>query len=120
MHELSLCQALLTQVEQLAIQHSATQVTRIRLIIGPLAGVEATLLQHAYPLAALGTCAEQAELVIETTPIRVTCLDCGAVTPATANRLSCGACGSVTTQLLSGDELLLAQVEMTQSDTTAN
>lgn len=111
MHELSLCQALLTQVEQLATTHGATQVTRIRLTIGPLAGVEATLLQHAYPLAAIGSRAERAELVIESTPIRVRCWDCGMETTALVNRLCCGACGSVTTQVVSGTEMLLAQVE---------
>jgi hydrogenase nickel incorporation protein HypA/HybF len=112
MHELSLCQALLAQVEQLATTHDATQVTRIHLIIGPLAGVEAALLQHAYPLVASGSRAEGAELVIKTAPIRVLCFACGAETAAEINRLGCGKCGSAVTRVVSGAELLLAQVEM--------
>ncbi|MBK1693478.1 hydrogenase nickel incorporation protein HypA [Chromatium weissei] len=113
MHELSLCQALLDQVMQIATEHGATGVTRIVLNIGPLSGVEAMLLQHAYPLVAVGTCAEEAELVIESTPIRVICQDCGAETVATPNRLSCSICTSTHTRLICGNELLLAHLELT-------
>jgi len=116
MHELSLCLALLDQVTQIAAEHGAASVTRIVLNIGPLSGVEAALLQHAYPLAAVGTCAEHAELVIESTPIRVVCHDCGAETLATPNRLSCSICASTRTRLISGNELLLAHLELTVPD----
>lgn len=116
MHELSLCLALLDQVTQIAAAHGATEVTRIVLNIGPLSGVEAVLIQHAYPLAAVGTCAEHAELVIESAPIRVACHQCGAETAATPNRLCCSACGSTHTRLISGNELLLAHVELTVPD----
>lgn len=116
MHELSLCQALLDQVEQIAREHGATRVDRILLKVGPLSGVEASLIQHAYPLAAAGTIAEQAELIIEPSRIRVRCRQCDAETDATPNRLLCGACGSFQTRLISGDELLLANLELTIPD----
>jgi hydrogenase nickel incorporation protein HypA/HybF len=116
MHELSICQALLDQVERIAREHGATRVERILLRVGPLSGVEGPLLQHAYPLASAGTIAEAAELVIEPAPIRVACSDCGTETDATANRLLCGACGSFKTRLVSGDELLLANLELTIPD----
>jgi len=112
MHELSVCQALLGQVETLAVQHRATAVAKVVLHIGPLAGVEPRLLQEAFPIASAGSIAEGAELVIEPLPIRVRCENCGAESEATANRLLCGACGDWHTQLLSGDEMLLASVEM--------
>lgn len=116
MHELSLCQSLLDQVEQIAREHGATRVDRILLRVGPLSGVEGSLLQHAYPLAAAGTIAAQAELVIEPSQIRVRCRQCEAETDATPNRLLCGACGSFETRLISGDELLLANLELTIPD----
>jgi hydrogenase nickel incorporation protein HypA/HybF len=112
MHELSICQALLDQVEQIARDHDATRVERILLKVGPLAGVEPALLQHAWPLAAAGTIAESAELVIEASEIRVRCEACGVESAATANRLLCGVCGGFRTRLLSGDEMLLARLEM--------
>ncbi|SDY27579.1 hydrogenase nickel incorporation protein HypA/HybF [Allochromatium warmingii] len=116
MHELSLCQALLEQVADIAREHGANRVERICLRIGPLAGVEPQLLQQAYPLVAIGTIAETAELVIEPAEIRVRCTRCGAETVATANRLLCGACGAFQTQLISGDELILAHLELTLAD----
>jgi hydrogenase nickel incorporation protein HypA/HybF len=116
MHELSLCQSLLDQVEQIAREHGATRVDRILLKVGPLSGVEASLIQHAYPLAAAGTIAELAELVIEPSQVRVRCQQCDAETDATPNRLLCGACGSFQTRLISGDELLLAHLELTIPD----
>jgi len=112
MHELSICQSLIDQVEGIAQEHGATQVERILLRIGPLSGVEPALLRNAYPLAAAGTVAESAELVIEPAPVRVRCDDCGAESDATPNRLLCGVCGGWHTRLISGDEMLLASLEL--------
>jgi hydrogenase nickel incorporation protein HypA/HybF len=116
MHELSVCQALLEQVATVAKSHRAQSVSRIVLRIGPLSGVEPQLLQAAFPLARGGTFAATAELVIEDLPIRVKCEQCGAETDATANRLLCGRCGDWHTRLLSGDELLLASVELLEAE----
>lgn len=116
MHELSICQALLDQVERIAQEHGASRVGRILLKVGPLSGVEPALLQHAYPLAAAGTIAEDATLVIESAPVRVRCNDCGAESDAVPNRLLCGVCGGWRTRLISGDEMLLANLELTIPD----
>ena len=114
MHELSVCQALLGQVESIAQEHRAKGVAKIVLHIGPLAGVEPRLLQEAFPIARAGGIADTAELQIEILPIRVHCASCGADSEAAANRLLCGVCGDWHTQLISGDELLLARMEMTK------
>ncbi len=116
MHELSVCLSLLEQVERIAKEHGATGVERILLRIGPLSGVEAPLLANAYPLAAAGTLAEGAELVIEPAPVHVHCIDCGEESEATANRLLCASCGSYHTRLTSGDEMLLASLELSLPD----
>ena len=112
MHELSVCQALIRQVQEIARKHPAVAVTAVKLQIGPLSGVEADLLRQAFPLASAGSVAEAAQLVIEKLPIRVRCESCGAETAAEANKLVCGACGDWHTRLLSGDEMLLASVEL--------
>jgi hydrogenase nickel incorporation protein HypA/HybF len=116
MHELSVCLSLLDQVQRIAAEHGAQRVERILLRVGPLSGVEAPLLRHAYPLAAAGTIAEDAVLDIEAAPVRVHCKVCGAETEATANRLLCGACGDWQTRLVSGDEMLLANLELILPD----
>lgn len=112
MHELSLCQALLDQVRATARAHQASGVGRITLRLGPLAGVEADLLARAFSVARNGELTAEASLHIEPQPIRIRCRDCGHDNEAAANRLLCAACGSFRIELLSGDEMLLAQVEL--------
>ncbi|MDY6992349.1 MAG: hydrogenase maturation nickel metallochaperone HypA [Pseudomonadota bacterium] len=112
MHELSLCQALLKQVETIAHQHQAQSVAQITLQIGPLSGVEAELLSQAFTLARMDTIAEQAELILQPLPIRIRCQTCQLESEAAVNQLTCPHCGDWHTQLLSGDELLLAQIEL--------
>ena len=112
MHEFSVCIALMEQVMQIAQEHRAQRVDRIVLQIGPLSGVEASLLEHAWPLASTGTLAEAAELVIETVPVKVKCTQCAAVSEVQPNRLLCAACGDYRTRLVSGDEMLLANLEL--------
>ena len=112
MHELSVCLALLDQVQQLARERNAVRITQIVVRIGPLSGVEAPLLRNAYPLAAAGTPAEDAELVVLVADIRVRCNQCGAESAVPANRLLCNACGDFRTSVISGDDLLLERVEL--------
>jgi len=112
MHEFAVCQDMLTQIESIAAEQQAAAVDIVTVRIGPLSGIEAHLLKQAFPLAAAGTVAEKAELIVEELPIKVKCQLCGAETEAKANRLICGQCGDYHTQLLSGDEMLLASVEL--------
>jgi hydrogenase nickel incorporation protein HypA/HybF len=116
MHELAVCQEMLIQITQIAAEKNATSVDSVTVHIGPLAGVESHLLKQAFPFAAAGTLAEGAQLIVETLPIRVRCQQCGAETNASANRLLCGKCGDYHTQLLSGDEMLLASLELTRNN----
>ena len=115
MHELAICQALITQVEETVSDHRG-HVQRVRVGIGPLSGVDPALLEDAYPLACAGTCAEGSQLIIEHMSIRVRCRVCGAESKATPNRLLCGACGDWQTDLQSGDELMLLRIELETQD----
>ena len=112
MHELSICQALMSQVEAIARDNQAVRVTAITLGLGPLSGVEAQLLKNAYPVASSGTVADGAELLIRSTAVRVKCSECGKESEVKPNHLTCGHCENWHTELISGDELLLIRVEM--------
>jgi hydrogenase nickel incorporation protein HypA/HybF len=112
MHELSICQGLIKQVENLARAHRALRVNRVRLQLGPLCGVEAALLEQAFLIARAESLASAAVLEIDTLPIRVRCRSCAAETEATSNRLICGDCGDWHTELLQGDEMLLSSLEL--------
>ncbi len=119
MHELSVCHAMMTQVEEIATREGANSVATIVIRIGPLSGVVPELLQQAFTIARAGTLAADAELITERQPIRIRCLSCDAESDAEPNRLLCGACDSYRTQVISGDELLLASVELVLADSPA-
>jgi hydrogenase nickel incorporation protein HypA/HybF len=111
-HELSICQALISQVTGIANDHGASVVERIVIEIGPLSGVEPTLLAQAFSFARAGSCAADAVLSIETTAVTIICMDCGAQSVTTPNRLLCGVCGEYRTRITAGDELRLRRVEL--------
>lgn len=116
MHELSLCEDLMNQVMTIAKTHHAKKVVCIIIRIGPLSGVEPLLLKTAFSISCAGTLAEEAEFLTETLPIRVLCNTCGTESEVTINNLICGSCESYNTKLLSGDELILARVELESAD----
>ena len=112
MHEMSICQGLLDQVERIAAERGAGRVDRIVLSIGPLSGVEPDLLGRAFDIARVQTLAESAVLEIRTGPVEVECRSCGASGEAKANRLVCPSCGDWQVDLTAGDELLLLRLEV--------
>jgi hydrogenase nickel incorporation protein HypA/HybF len=117
MHELSICQSLLREVERTAVANGAAAVTGIVVAVGPLSGVEASLLARAFAVARMGTLAERATLDVENTPVIVRCRSCGAETAVPANALTCGSCGGWQVEVTSGDELLLKRVELAVDET---
>ena len=119
MHELAVCQALMSQVENIAAERNARSVVTITIGMGPLSGVEAQLLKHAYPVASAGTIAEGAVLVIQDLPVRIRCNHCGCESEASPNKLLCAECGEWHTTLISGDEMMLMSVELERSDAPA-
>jgi hydrogenase nickel incorporation protein HypA/HybF len=111
-HELSVCQALLIQVEDLARGKAAVSVERITIECGSLSGVEPTLLKDAFAIMRLGGIAAAAELVVLSAGVCIECIECGGRNETMPNRLLCAACGGFRTRVISGGELRLRKVEM--------
>jgi hydrogenase nickel incorporation protein HypA/HybF len=63
-------------------------------------------------LAAAGTVANDADLVIERSDVIVLCGECGEKSVVRPNRLLCASCGDFRTNMVSGDELILQRVEL--------
>jgi len=111
-HELSLCDDLLSQVVTIAAQNNAQSVESITVQIGDLSGVEPILLESAFDLIKVGSVAEQAQLIIQSSPVTVFCRECGAESEVAVNNLLCYACHSHETDVIKGDELILASVAL--------
>lgn len=119
MHELAVCQALLSEVERVAGKADAGPLARILVRIGPLSGVEPRLLERAFSVARAGTVAAGAELCLEEAPIQVECLECHRVSAAAANRLLCAHCNSWRTRVVSGEDLVLQRLEFSPAGSPA-
>jgi hydrogenase nickel incorporation protein HypA/HybF len=111
-HELSLCDDLLSQVIVIAVKNNALSVESITVQIGALSGVEPALLETAFSLIKVGTVAEHADLIMQASPVIVLCSQCGVQSEVIVNRLLCNACQSHETTLISGAELILASVAL--------
>jgi hydrogenase nickel incorporation protein HypA/HybF len=110
MHELAVCQALLSEVTEVAVANGASRVTGVKVLVGPLSGVESPLLERAFEFARLGTLAATAKLTIETDPIRILCRRCGVTRETDPSYLRCPDCGERFPHLVSGDAMTLASV----------
>ncbi len=112
MHEIAIAQSLVMEACRVAAESRARNIDAVRVLVGPLSGLEAPLLERAFTVARSGTPAHEAELTIEIGPIEVHCSICGADTHAALNKIVCGACGAWRVQIIAGDELLLKRVEL--------
>jgi len=112
MHEMAVCNELLDQVRANVLKHGAKSVGSITVRIGALSGVEPDLLQRAFTIARAGAYTDNARLIIETVAVRVRCRSCSNENDAAPNRLLCDACGGYAVDLIGGDELLLASLEL--------
>lgn len=119
MHELAICESVLRQVLAVAASQYVQSVARITLRIGPLAGVEPDLVRLAFPIVAAGTVCADALLEIEVAPVEVRCQVCDATSSVRPNRLSCATCGTWRVNLVSGDEMLLASIELVDAPRTS-
>jgi hydrogenase nickel incorporation protein HypA/HybF len=112
MHELAVSLALIDEAERVARAHGAQRVAHLRVLVGPLSGVDGEQLARAYVVARAGTLTAEATLEWEPMPVCVDCEQCGASSEVTMQRLLCAACGSWRTRVTSGTELTLQSVEL--------
>jgi Zn finger protein HypA/HybF involved in hydrogenase expression len=56
-----------------------------------------------------------ARLEIENVPFRIECLKCGAVSENESGSIVCESCGSMETKVLSGTELDMTEIEISEA-----
>jgi hydrogenase nickel incorporation protein HypA/HybF len=112
MHELSIAQALVEQVEAAATKEHAQRVVRVVITVGALSGVDPEALRSLFPLVAEGTVTADAELVVEPVKARVRCRACAREEVAETTFIRCSVCGSRDVELVAGRELHIKTVEV--------
>jgi len=112
MHEISICRSIRETLEEQAAVQRFTRVERVRLEVGPLAGVEVEALKFGFDVVMRGSLAEDAVLEIVEPPAEAWCPRCAATVPVTRRFDICGTCGSQTLQITGGDELRIKELEV--------
>ncbi len=105
MHELTLANNLMVVIENEEKKRGFSRVTEIRVRAGALSGVLPQCLRECFALAAAGSCAEQAELIIETVDAAIRCSGCGYEGPPKG--WLCPACGGEDIRLTAGREFFV-------------
>jgi hydrogenase nickel incorporation protein HypA/HybF len=109
-HEFSIAQDLLENVESCARERGAVRIHRIHLRIGELSGVESDLLASAFEICRENTLCAGAELEIHPVATAWVCPECGSEIDR-GSILSCTRCGSPA-RLQRGHEIILERIEM--------
>jgi len=112
MHELSLARDLAAVVER-TLGPRETRVLRVEMGIGSAAGVALDSLRFAFELVVQGTRLEGAELSFITIAARSRCGSCGEIFVFEDMIGHCPRCGRLGGELLSGDEMVLRAIEVT-------
>jgi len=107
MHEMSVAQGLLSILEAQAKAHAIARVTRIRLKIGRLRGLDPRQLRLAFEALAEGSLADGAAFDIEEIAAQARCRACGAVWRAADYRFDCPECAAADAEILAGRELFI-------------
>jgi hydrogenase nickel incorporation protein HypA/HybF len=111
-HELGIVQALIEQVEAVRADHESRSVVCVGLRIGSWRLVVQDSLEFYFEILTRGTALEGSQLEIETVAATSSCSRCGEVFAAVAPLLVCPACGGPGGELLTGQELNLVSVEL--------
>ncbi|MEJ2125239.1 MAG: hydrogenase maturation nickel metallochaperone HypA [Alphaproteobacteria bacterium] len=112
MHELSICENLLSVIEDTAKAQNFDRVLQVRLAVGPFSGVETEALRFGFDVVMKGSLADGAILEINETQATAICLDCNANTYVKDRLALCPHCGSFRLKITGGKELKIIDLEV--------
>ena len=120
MHELSIALSIIEGASQEALNRGGAQVHAVHLKLGALSGVVKDALLFSYDIACAGTLLEGSKLVIEDVPVVVYCATCDSERILESiQRFCCPMCGALTPAVVSGKQLELVGLEITEADAAA-
>ena len=116
MHELSVAQSIVEIIEQHVPPSDWERVRAVRLKIGTAAGIVPESLEFSFQAITADTALRHARLNIESIPFRIHCNSCDTTTENDAGWAVCLHCGSADTKILSGSELDISEIEVTEPE----
>ena len=115
MHEYSLVESLLDQVDRIRREQLADHVVGIHVRVGQFAGVESDLLREAFEVLADDRWHHAVELTMDIVPLEAECAPCRQTFFVKDFEFLCPHCRSGDITVLRGEELILDTVTLEQN-----
>jgi len=114
MHEISLVQGLLCQLQELAHTNNSDKIISVTMEIGPRSGIVVDSFHFGFEvLSADDDLVKDAKLIVEIPPVTYTCSECGYKKITTDSKPEeCDKCGELFLIATGGEDLILRQIEM--------
>lgn len=114
MHELGIATSILEMVEKESRRHDGARITKVGVKIGELAGVDVDALQFGFECIVKDTEWEKLVLDVESIPRVQRCPKCQYDFRMTDYDPQCPLCGEFATACISGEELDIAYMEVSE------
>ena len=109
---MGITQSIVEIAERTAKQQQAKKILSVTVEVGSLSGVVPEALEFCFEACSKETLLEGAELLIEKVPARARCRDCSREFPLDELLACCPECDSAASELLSGEELRIKEMEI--------
>lgn len=125
MHEFSTAVGIVETITKVAKENKATRIKKVELVVGEFSMLNTEQLKFAFEIAAEGTLAEKADLIIEAQKGEIDCKDCGFKGPVETqkkdvdhfvvdlvNIFECPKCKSNNTKISGGRDIYVKNIEV--------
>lgn len=112
MDGMTVTREMLKQLIEKAQSEGANRIVKIVLEVGEMSGLNAKELKNHFEALSRDTLAEGAVLSITEIPLMVRCLSCSGEFVASGFQMTCASCGGIATELISGNELRVKEMEV--------
>lgn len=112
MHEMTICEEIISQLEDERHRRGFAMVKRLRLEIGMLSCLDPDALRYAFEISTRETFMEGLTLEIDRPPGRARCLECGSETEISDRLDTCPACSSDRLDTFGGLQMQLIEMEV--------
>lgn len=112
MHEYSVVQALMEQIESIAAQNDATLVSKVVVKIGVMSGIEPHLLEIAFNTFKERSVCDGAAFEMSIQPVIIACNQCHHKSELKEIAYHCDVCESTDVTVLDGEDMFLMSLEM--------
>lgn len=112
MHELSVTKGIIKLCIEEGEKHKVKKINKINIKVGELTGLVPNCISYYFNIAAKGTIAEEAEIVIEKVPVSIQCETCSFEGKLGKNQYYCPKCNGSKYKIIKGREFYLDTMEV--------